>query len=719
MPTSIPTTFKGYVDDAALYGSLLADFGDNIADLLFPTSTVTYRQMRRHPQLAAVEKAYTLPIRRATWMLDPAGCRPEVVQLVADDLGLPVSGQDDPGAARTRGVSWSEHLRLALLSLPYGFSAFEMLAEMRDGRARLAELSERLPSTVSEFHTDKVGRLTGISQNTLAGSSGPQIKTDRLVLYSREREGAGYWGTSVLRPAFPAWFLSREMIKVHATANRRFGMGVPVVRALPGVAETPAQATAAAQVAQQARAGESGGASLPPGYVMELIGLSGGTPDTLAFLRYLDHAMTTQALAGFVDLGTTEHGSRALAGEFIDLFLLAITSEALAVADVVTRQVAARIVEWNFGDTEAVPTVRVTDIGSKHDITAEALNLLLQSGALSADPGLEAQVRRMYRLPEREEVDGKPAPSGRVFEHDLASGVLTRNERRAQIGLPPVEGGDTLADPSPPPSRGEVATPVAASAKRRGRKQPEGQLALPIAAAAEDDAERVQAEWEAALAALLAAWPLLAAPMVAELATAAAAAVARSGVAGLASLSVTAEVRDAVTAALTERMTTLAASAGQQVVAEAAAQGATVEAAAPDQGRLSEVAAVTAALLASGYAASAVRRAMAVPLSGVADVVTEALNELSSAERGFVADHLGAALSAAQGAGRVAVLEASTPRLIRASEVNDRAQCGACKEVDGTEYPTLEAALADYPDGLRYKACAGLSRCRGMLLPIW
>jgi hypothetical protein len=709
-----PTSLRGYVDDAVAFGGILSDFSDNIGDCLFPQSIATYQMMRKHPQLAAVEKAYVLPIRRATWMVNPAGCRPEVVQLVADDFGLPIAGKDDPTAARTRGVSWSDHLRLALLCLPFGFSAFEMLAEMRDSQARLVELSERLPGTVQEFHTDKVGRLTGISQDWLPGHKrgGPQIKADRLVLYTREREGAAYWGNSILRPAFPAWFLSREMVKVHATANRRFGMGVPVVRALPGVSETPGQAAAAAQMAQAARVGESGGAALPPGYVMELIGLSGGTPDTLGFLRYLDQAMARQALAGFIDLGTTETGSRALAGEFIDLFLLAITSEALAVADVVTRQAAARVVAWNFGEDEPVPLVQVSDVGSKHDITAEALNLLLQSGALSADPGLEAQVRRMYRLPEREDVGGRSTPSGRVFEHDLNSGVLTRNERRAQIGLPPIAGGDTLADPKVP-----QLTPVAAKAKR-SRRQPEGQLSLPIAASAEDDAERVQAEWAAAVAAALAAWPLLSGPMVAELVALAAAAVMSGDVGGLAGLTVSAEVVEALVADLAARMTTLAGHAATQVVVEAAAQGVTVEPVTPDEGRLAQVAAVTASLLAAGYASAAARRAMNTPAEAVAETVRAALTEMGAAERGMVADHLSAAMSTAQGAGRLAVLEANPPAMLRASEVNDKSECAACKETDGRTYASLAEAAADYgPAGM--VRCAGGTRCRGFLVPIW
>jgi hypothetical protein len=71
--------------------------------------------MRNDAQLAGSLNAWMLPIRRADWALDPAGCRPTVYRLVADDLGLPILGQEPrPSGARRRRVVWSDHLRVAL-----------------------------------------------------------------------------------------------------------------------------------------------------------------------------------------------------------------------------------------------------------------------------------------------------------------------------------------------------------------------------------------------------------------------------------------------------------------------------------------------------------------------------------------------------------------------------------------------------------------------------
>src|SRR5262245_25141109 len=94
-----PTRDIGHIDDAVLYGDLYQQMQEYVPALSWPLSVRTYQQMRLDPQLKAILAAYTLPIRRATWAIDPAGCRDEVVKVVADDLGLPVLGQDsEPGS---------------------------------------------------------------------------------------------------------------------------------------------------------------------------------------------------------------------------------------------------------------------------------------------------------------------------------------------------------------------------------------------------------------------------------------------------------------------------------------------------------------------------------------------------------------------------------------------------------------------------------------------
>ena len=101
---SPPTTLRGYVTEA-VYGEILDELtADLPPDLMWPHSVLTYAAMLRDPKVDATVSGYSLQLRRAQWQIDPEGCRPEVVQLVADDMGLPVMGADRTSAARVRGV---------------------------------------------------------------------------------------------------------------------------------------------------------------------------------------------------------------------------------------------------------------------------------------------------------------------------------------------------------------------------------------------------------------------------------------------------------------------------------------------------------------------------------------------------------------------------------------------------------------------------------------
>lgn len=690
-----PTRLLGMVDDRQ-YGTLVNDIYEHVPDIIYPGSVEVYAQMRRDPQLAGGLGGYTLQLRRAQWQLDGTGCRPEVIGFVADCMGLNVAGDDKPSAFRRQGVSWSEHLRSALLSLVWGHYGFEIAADIVDGRARLTTLAERIPGTIAAIHADpKTGALLGIDQLLTAGNRSPQIPADRLVWYCHDREGASWQGTSLLRPAYAAWLLKREMLRVNAISNRRWGAGVPVAEALPGTNPSPEQMVSAQRMVSAARAGDQAGMAVPPGFTAKIIGLSGSVPDTLGFIQFLNQEMSRSVLMQHVDLGSTQSGSRALGTAFIDSWTLALESIAESIADTATRQIAARVVEWNWGTDEPVPRVVVSGVGSRREVTAESLQLLLSAGALSADPALEAWVRREYRLPERVE---QPSP-------------------------PPPPPAPAAAQPSAPAA---TAPPAARPRAKGRRRQTTGQLALFNAADPEPDPAAVQQAWEQARNDLLAQWPVTAQPMVDDLAAQAEAVAEDGDLGALGALAVSAAVVAAVAAVLTSSAATVAAGAVAQVVAEAAAQGVTLTVPADaGAGRAEAAAQAAAGVIAAGYATGAGRTALqhAGPNTDPADVaakVREHLDGLSTSQRGWVADNIGAALSAAQNAGRMAALNAADPRPsgFRAIEVNDRNQCQPCKDVDSKEYASLAEALVDYPVS-GYRACEGGLRCRGMVFPIW
>lgn len=709
-----PTLPIGYTSDLWTYS--LGDVLETVPDVLWPTSIQTYAQMRRDPRLTAILGAYKLPIERATWTLDPTGCRPEVAQLVADDLGLPVAGTDKPGAARVRGVSWADHLRLALTSLDFGHAGFELHADTSSGQARLVGLLERPQTTISTIHVDRQGALTGVSQDSRGEDKPPEIAADRLCWYSREREGTNWAGVSLLRPAFAPWLLKREAQRVLATSVRRFSMGVPTVEWAAGTNPTPAQQAAALQVAQQARVGDQAGAALPPGAALVLRGLSGSTPDALAFIRWLDQQMSQMALAGFMDLGDTANGSRALGESFVDLFLLALQSTAEQLADTITRQVAAKVVAWNWGDDEPVPAVTVADVGSRQEVTAEALNSLLASGALSAEPALEAWVRKAWRLPERETPPEPPKPA-------------TRPGSQGESPEEPQEESPAESPEEPP------APPV--KAKRRPRRKAPAQMALPIAAAAPNreltsdelasgvDFAAIADEHDQASQELVGQWPPVAETITAGIIAAVLAGLAADGVAGLVDVAVPDAAVDALATMLGEAFTAAAGGVTERVSLELDGLGLSTELPGLDSGVVDGRAQVTAKLAASGMANAATRAAVraGVDPAAVEAAVRAELDRLATAEPSWVVASLESALASVEGTARMAAYEAMVEArgesgvVFIASEVNDSGRCDPCGKIDGTRFGSYAEAKAAYPAG-QYMACLGRERCRGILFAI-
>lgn len=426
-----PRTLAGSLSDGA-YGAYALDLYESVPALTYPDSMQTYAKMRRDPQIKAVLGAYTLPIRAGTWSVNPRGCRDEVVQLVADAWGLPILGDEDgPGPFRRRGVRWDEHLRLALLTLVFGHSPFAIRYEVTGdpARARLAELSERLPQTITDIVTNKDGSLKEVRQS---GSRDP-IPARALLWYTREREGAAWQGQSMIREAYAPWLIKHECWRILATSSRRFGMGVPEVKAPQG--GTPADITKAAELAAGYRAGDQSGIGLPDGYTFDLKGMTGSVPDTLGFVHYLDAQIATSVLAEVMNLDTSPNGSRALGDTVMALLELSWAATAREIADTAST-LNVQMVDYNFGEDEPVPGILCTDV-SRPEVTSEAIAALVACGALTPDVTMENELRRRNRMPLIEERPAEPQTTDPAGTPDDAPTV------------PPRGGTGKPAEPAP------------------------------------------------------------------------------------------------------------------------------------------------------------------------------------------------------------------------------------------------------------------------------
>jgi hypothetical protein len=700
-------------------GFFLPEFADTVPDLVWPESIRTYSRMRRDPKISAVLKAMFLPIIRATWAVDPEGVdNDEAVQLIATDLGIPVMGEkDNPEHSPILGFSWADHVRMALLANVFGFMPFEQWFELRGGRTHLAGLQERMPLTISDLDIDDNGQVRQVWQNT----QNDPIPANRLCWYVCDREGANWAGGSVLRPCYTPWILKHESMRVHATSIRRFGMGIPTVTAPPGA--TPAQIAEAQRLASGMRAGDTAGAGLPDGYTFQLTGLTGAAPDAIGFLEYLDQQITGSALASIIELGHSSYGSKALGESFLDLFLLALQAAADMVGDTATfgsptmPGIARSLVEYNWGEGQPVPRIVCTDVGDRHEITSDALQLLITCGALTPDPVLESFIRNAWGLPAPpEEPPPAPAPP----------------PAPGQPALPP--GGQPQPALPPPQAPGQPLPDAPGVAARRGRRYRHATAAspplglrrnlTPVEAAAGFDPAGLANDMNTLVDILAGRWVAVLRGQTQDLAGQVTAAIDDLDYATLAGLA----APDAGgSAMLAEAMADAAAEAVRRVAAEAATQRVTLNPArvAIDEARLTKIAQARAGLAGAYIAQAAGRGALryAQPGANGAAVAEQVRVDLAGLSPTPLRDQLSAAMLTAVNAGRGAAMEQAAadgdpPATYVATEILDLNTCEFCLTIDGTEFNSLDEAQAAYPSGA-YVDCAGELRCRGTFIAVW
>lgn len=409
------TTESGYVNPAsvdpiaselgATMGVWWWDLHEQVPDLVYPWSLKIFSRMyREDSRVRSMLSAISLPIRRTAWRIDPNGAEDEVVELVANDLGLPIVATDPqqtPKPRRPGGFSWDAHLAEALSCLRYGHAVMEQVYEFRDGRFHLSKLAPRPQFTIRSWGVARDGGLDWIEQYVPAGAdsagTAQRIDISRLVVYRNDPEPGVWIGQSLLRSGYKNWLLKDELMRIEAAAARRNGIGVPVATANENDSRDPKKMKNYESIATRFRGGMSAGAALPNGAKLEILGVQGNLPDLRQAIEYHDKQIALAGLAHFLNLD--KGGSYALASVQADTFVQSVQAIAEGVTDITNRHVVADLVDANFSIDAGCPLVVADEIGSRQDATAAALNLLIQAGLLDADPALKAFIRQNLGAP--------------------------------------------------------------------------------------------------------------------------------------------------------------------------------------------------------------------------------------------------------------------------------------------------------------------------------
>lgn len=704
-----------YSTNTSLGWSGFIDEAENTPELRFPTSSRTYDRMITDGQIKSIMNGLNLPLQSLQWQIDPNGADIEVARLVAEDLGgLPVLGDEHiPTSRRASRFNFEEFLRTALLSLRYGFMMFEQVAEIDEqGRVRLKKLAARPPRTIEDIKVDSDGSLVAIKQRgffTLTGgkqtSGGTvEIPVDRLVAYVWEQEPGVWTGRSFLRCMYRNWLVKDRLIRVDALKHERNGMGVPVVTAPLDASDSTMRDLHA--LATKFKSGEASGAAIPNGSKLDLVGVSGTLPDTIASINYHNEEMARSALMMFLQLGTTSSGSRSLGDSFIDFFALATDAMATWFANITTRYVIQDLVDWNYG--EDAPSPKLVYDKNELQLAGELFATFVEKQIISVDDNLEAWVRSRYGLP----VQATPSERGVEPQTDVASPRSQASHRHVA---------------APRPKKKTLTSRVKnlftnAAADDSGLKLPDRELRrqpTDVEVKAKTDYAKLEKDYENATDKIVGNLMKLRDTQIDELVEQIID--ADGDIEKLAVIAASPLGADQIEKELVK----LAEQSLKDAQAEAVAQGVKKPVAKLTDttlGQLKDRADALVGIIARNLAESASRNAIQIS-TGVytpTEVAIRIKDHLTTLSERFIRDYTGGEVVGAQNTGRFEVFaKAPEGSQFYATELLDANTCDDCEDVDGTEYATLEEGESDYPLSGGYVNCAGGPRCRGSLIVVY
>lgn len=411
-----------------------ADSFEQNLELRAPKSTTIYDRMRSEDgEVGAVLLAIRQAISGADWTLDVQDVAPDVAEFVRSELGMPAPGQAN-SRRRRHGINIIGHIaEIAETQTWAGFAIFEKVYEVgprnegQPGRREtddsdvyhLRKLAPRHPRTIHDIEVNEDGGLKAIWQNPRVGSELVAIDARDVVVYTHRKEGADWWGRSVLRTAYKHWLMKDVFMKLDAQAVERNSMGIPV-----GTYSDASQKDDLDQQLADYRSGANTFITVPLGCKVEFQGVSGATIDVTPKIEYHDKQISRSALAMYLNLGH-DAGARSLGETFHDVFLDACQGAADAIAEVATEHVIRDLVELNFGAEEPYPSLKPGSLRASQGIGAEALKTLVDAGVVLPDDKLEEFMRSRYAMPERdvETTRGAPADSIKAPERDPAPGA--------------------------------------------------------------------------------------------------------------------------------------------------------------------------------------------------------------------------------------------------------------------------------------------------------
>lgn len=381
-------------------------------DLRFPQSIRVFSKMAREDaQVKAVIKSVIQPITGTGWRIEPNGADPAVVRAIAEDLNLPVKGEElsAPVAQNPRRVSWAKHLQRALRwSVIYGHAYFELVwedaSETEDGLTHLRKIAPRHSDTIQDINVAADGGLESITQKPVDGRMREiRIPVEDLLVYCPDDDHDDWIGESMLRAAYKHWSLKDELLRLEQTVLDRNGMGVAVMNT--GEAPDEKDMDVAQAIVEGVRSGTDAGVAIKHDEKFSIEGVKGQLVSPRPAIEYHDAMIARTALAHVLNL--EGGGSYNLSDVIVDFYFQAENDIAQYMADTANQHLVREMCFKLTGQTTGpYPVISFDRIEAKRSLTPADLALLKNAGLLFAGPATEAHLRRVYELPPEEWAEG-------------------------------------------------------------------------------------------------------------------------------------------------------------------------------------------------------------------------------------------------------------------------------------------------------------------------
>lgn len=373
--------------------------------------TLTYAQMMNDAGCDVSMRVSKSPVLGADFYIEPASSQPvdiDIAEFISDNL---MGGMNAP---------FLNSLEDILHFFEDGYSVLEKVFETRSwapgGTGRnsknytmLKTLAVRPTNTLNGVEYDNNGHLAQVNQQAIQGDNttkAVQLKTNKVLIFTFNRQGGDLTGKSLLRTAYPHWYYKTHFYKIDAIQKERQSLGVPRGKLGPGY--TQADKIALRTMLRNLRANEESFIIETPAFTVDFAETQSTLVNVLESASHHNDMILLNALAQFLSLGLSS--SRNTAATASDVMMKALRFVANLICDIINMYLIPELVVWNFPTTN-FPKLKVRNIGETKDLQALAAgfaNLLSQDG-ITMDTATEQWFRQVFDMPAKQtNADGSP-----------------------------------------------------------------------------------------------------------------------------------------------------------------------------------------------------------------------------------------------------------------------------------------------------------------------